>query len=103
MLHRSSRYETVSLESYNPLLDVSIDVYKYKSNAKRIYLPITVNVTGLYFTFDNIDDTVNVMLDRKLGVSVDDPEKLALFGTCEANIEVPNSSYGEVIHCAVPS
>ncbi|GLV33964.1 crossveinless d [Carabus blaptoides fortunei] len=93
--YRSSRFDIIALETYNPVMDVNINVYKFKSNAQRIHLPIAVNVTGEYFTFDNINDTINVMLDRIIGTTVDGPEKLAEFGSSEAEVQVPMEYHRE--------
>lgn len=97
VLYRSSRYTYVVLESYNPLLDTHINVYKYKSMGQRVHLPLSVNITGKYLTYENEEDSFNLVLDRTIGTSVDNDEILKTHcKSCEMDIKIPAQVSKEV-------
>ncbi|GLV31872.1 crossveinless d [Carabus blaptoides fortunei] len=90
LYYRSSRYTYIILESYNPLLDVNINVYKYKSKGHRVQMPISLNTTGQYLIFEKHEDSINLVLGRTIGMSVDNKEILATYCKfCEMDFELP--------------
>lgn len=102
MLRRTSNYEIISLESYNPLADVSISAYKYKSWAQQLDIPVSANITGEYFTFENHDDMYNLAMGRRIGMTVDDADKLKeSCPTCKANVELPLKEPTLVIYSCI--
>ncbi|GLV31871.1 crossveinless d [Carabus blaptoides fortunei] len=88
---RISNYEVINMVSYNPMVDLSISTYRYKSNAQRLDLPISANITGEYLIFENHDDVYNYVLSREIGITVDDAKKLNKYcSICEAAVKLPH-------------